>query len=112
SSTNSSYFTFEGEHTAFGNPRAPRSGFRDIIDGTSNTLMLVESKRPVPWTKPEDIPFSTEGALPEIGGWHPQGFLTAFCDGSVIFMPDTIPSDELRNFIQRNDGKVVRRPDR
>ncbi|MCA9210710.1 MAG: DUF1559 domain-containing protein [Planctomycetales bacterium] len=112
SSTNSSYFTFEGEHTAFGNPRAPRSGFRDIIDGTSNTLMLVESKRPVPWTKPEDIPFSTEGALPEIGGWHPQGFLTAFCDGSVIFMPDTIPPDELRNFIQRNDGKVVRRPDR
>ena len=29
---------------------------RDFVDGTQNTLGVVEAGSPVPWTKPADIP--------------------------------------------------------
>ena len=40
-------------------------GMRDVTDGTSNTLMVIESKTLVPWTKPDDIPY---GPAPPLSG--------------------------------------------
>ena len=42
---------------------------RDITDGTSNTLMIVEAKRNIPWTKPEDLSFDPDKPVPELGGF-------------------------------------------
>ncbi len=102
-STNSAYHVFTGAGTAL-------SGFsriRDISDGTSNTLLVVEAKRDIPWTKPEDIPFDPEKPLPRLGGFREGNFLAALCDGSVRLVMDTIDKKMLRLLIQRNDRKRI-----
>ena len=35
---------------------------------------MVEAKRDIPWTKPEDIPFDVDKELPKLGGFAGQGF--------------------------------------
>ena len=50
-STNTSYFALTGKGTSFESPEGQK--FRDFTDGLSNTLMVVETKKAVPWTKPE-----------------------------------------------------------
>ena len=50
-------------------PTARRgSDLQEITDGTSNTILVVEAKRDIPWTKPEDIPFDPEAPLPGSAG--------------------------------------------
>ena len=39
-------------------------GIADVTDGTSNTLMVVEAKEAVPWTKPDDLTFDPAAADP------------------------------------------------
>lgn len=38
-----------------------------FIDGTSNTILVTEASNPVPWSKPEDIPFPFRGGTPALG---------------------------------------------
>lgn len=54
-----------------------------IRDGTSNTIMAVESSVAVPWTKPVDLPFDAKKDLPDIGKAYDSKPLAALCDGSV-----------------------------
>ncbi len=52
------------------------TGLANITDGTSNTILVVESKDAVPWTKPDDLKFDPE-AKPSLfgaGSPHPAGF--------------------------------------
>jgi hypothetical protein len=51
--------------TVFSNPAGTR--LREIPDGTSNTVALVEARREVPWTQPEDISYWADKALPKLG---------------------------------------------
>jgi hypothetical protein len=76
-------------------------------DGTSNTIMIVEASRSVPWTKPEDIPFDPEKELPRIGGLYPFGFLATICDGSVRAVSKSVSKETLRNAINRQDGNPL-----
>jgi Protein of unknown function (DUF1559) len=57
---------FVGAGTIF--ERGRSVAYADITDGTVNTLSVVEGPSPVPWTKPEDLPFDKEGPLPVLGG--------------------------------------------
>lgn len=117
-STSTSYFTFvsPAEERLNRGPGSPFPGnggtrFADITDGTSNVILAVETKKPgVPWTKPEDLPFTTDGPLPKLGGWYPGGFNLALCDGSVRFVPDRIDEGLLRLLIMRNDGEPTSLP--
>lgn len=109
-STNTSYFAFTGQATPLG--KETRNSIANIIDGTSFTILLVESKRATPWLKPEEIPFEPEGELPQIGGWHPGGFHAAMCDGRVIFLPDSLDREQLRYLIMPQDGQRVILPER
>jgi hypothetical protein len=54
-----------------------------IPDGTSNTILAVESSVAVPWTKPADLPFDLKKDLPDIGKAYDAKPLAALCDGSV-----------------------------
>jgi hypothetical protein len=54
-----------------------------ITDGTSNTILAVESSMAVPWTKPADLPFDVKKDLPDFGKAYDAVPLAALCDGSV-----------------------------
>src|SRR5439155_13938759 len=38
----------------------------NFFDGTSNTLMVAEAAEPVPWTKPDDLPFDPKKPPPAL----------------------------------------------
>lgn len=71
-----------------------------FTDGTSNTILIVETARSVPWTKPEDL---TESRIQPIVG-QPLRFVLA--DGSVAEM-NPIDADKLEKMITRNGGEVI-----
>jgi prepilin-type processing-associated H-X9-DG protein len=79
----------------------------DFTDGTSNTLMVVEAATPVPWTKPEDLPYVEGQALPALGGQFGGNFNALFADGSVSFLSRDVDRDTLRAAITRNGGEVL-----
>ncbi len=83
--------------------------FRDVTDGTSNTLFVMEANpdNAVIWTKPEDLPFDPENPKAGLGEIRPLGFQALFVDGSVRVIPITIADEILRNLIIRNDGNVI-----
>jgi len=134
SQSNSAYFVFTGEGTALGPPAAtalkgaagfvaPGEGGKagspavpakpagptimDITDGTSNTILLVEANREIPWTKPEDIPFNPNGPLPDLGGFWPDGFNAAFADGSVRSLKKSINPKVLKALITKDGGEPI-----
>jgi hypothetical protein len=76
-------------------------------DGTSNTIMIVEASKAVPWSKPEDIPYDGANPLPKLGLPGASGFAAVFCDGSVHFLAHTIKPRILRCLITYNDGIVL-----
>jgi beta-lactamase regulating signal transducer with metallopeptidase domain len=102
----SSYFVLREKDTLFPD-RKEGVNLQEIIDGTSNTIMVVEAKRPVPWTKPEDIPYDPSHPLRGIGQLHPGGFLAGMADGSVRFFKDSINPDMLRALFTRASGEVI-----
>jgi hypothetical protein len=79
----------------------------NVPDGTSNTILVVETRPEVPWTKPEDLPFDVDKPLRKLGGLQPDGFQAAFADGSVHFVKKTASEKTLKILIGRNDGQVV-----
>lgn len=106
-SLNTSYFALVGEHTAFGNAPGKGRSMLDITDGTSITIMVVETKRETPWTKPEDIPYSADDPLPKFGGYHEGGFQVGIADGRVRFVSENIDMTLLRSLITCDGGEVV-----
>jgi hypothetical protein len=54
-----------------------------ITDGTSNTIMVVESSTAYPWTRPIDLPFDPKAELPAFGKAYGNVPLCAMCDAST-----------------------------
>jgi RNA polymerase sigma factor (sigma-70 family) len=93
---------FVGKGTMFEGPQG--LGWRHIPDGTANTIAVVEAAAPVPWTKPEDVPYSATGRIPELGGESPDVTYALFADGTVHALRRRFDSDALRIAIIRDDG--------
>jgi prepilin-type processing-associated H-X9-DG protein len=86
-----------------------------ITDGTSNTIAFVERKTPVCWMSPEDVTFedAEQGVnkIPTgIGSEHAGGANSAFCDGSVRFLSNTIDKKILRALLTIAGGESVNWP--
>ena len=80
---------------------------REVLDGTSNTLMVVEADRAIPWTQPGDPSFHRDGPLPSFGSGHPGGFHALLGDGSTRFIRSTIFPQVLKNLLTRDGGEVI-----
>ena len=72
-------------------------GLHGITDGTSNTALVVEAADAVPWTKPDEVNVAGsaldkgEPRVPKLGGVFDGGFHAGLCDGTVVFVKDTLP---------------------
>jgi hypothetical protein len=102
------YVVAVGQGTVFGEKQGVK--IKDITDGTSNTLMLVEvdDDHAVIWTKPDDLPLDPKLPNKGLGGlWGDDSFLTTFCDGSVRVIKRNVDPETLRRLFIRNDGQPV-----
>lgn len=86
------------------------SQLQNFTDGTTSTLAVVESKREVPWTQPQDIPYSETKPLPALGGWWTQGWRAALADGSVKYFAGHNSEQVVRQLIVINDDSSVIQP--
>ena len=98
-------------HHVFVGPGTPFEGCKgiqlrgDFPDGTSDTFLIVEAGPPVPWTKPDDLPYDPDGPLPDLRPLFKDGFRAGLCDGSVRFIPRETSEATLRAAITRNGGE-------
>jgi hypothetical protein len=100
------YQTFTGEKALFGPKQKPRYP-ASILDGTSNTVLVVEAGEPVIWTKPADLPFDEKKALPKLGGLFDGDFHVGMCDGSVVLLKKNPDEKEMKKLIMPADGMVI-----
>lgn len=77
-----------------GQPNSGRPGTRisRILDGTANTIMVVEAAKAVPWTKPEDISFEMERGFDPLKNQLSNQFLALMTNGAIHFLD--IPAND------------------
>jgi prepilin-type processing-associated H-X9-DG protein len=88
------------------------SRLRDMTDGTSYTILVMEVNRDdaVIWSKPEDVAVDLTNPLAEMGNTHPGGFHVLMADGAVKFIAKTINSATLRSLFTKAGGEEVAMP--
>ncbi|QDT68879.1 hypothetical protein MalM25_18050 [Planctomycetes bacterium MalM25] len=88
--------------------------FRQISDGTSKTLMLVQvdDDHAVEWTKPQDYDAVANAANPVggIGSFHPGVFLAGFADGHSSAISIDTAVEVLNAFMTRNGREAIDSP--
>jgi hypothetical protein len=102
------YLAVRGPRTVFPGP-GNQVGIRDILDGTSNTIMVVEAsdQRAVIWTKPDDFEPDPNDPIRGLVGLQPDGFLACLADGSVRYFSAKIEPDTLRALFDRADRQAI-----
>jgi len=96
-----------GEGTIFGG--AESTPIRDIYDGTSNTVAVVEVKpeKAVPWTAPRDYAFDPEDPAEGLLFGSDGRWLCAFADGSVHKLRGDISKETFLHLFQMSDRHVI-----
>ena len=112
SSTETNYMVIAGPGTVFDGAKA--ASFRDITDGTSNTILAVEViGSGVNWAEPVDLdasnmqfPVVAPGATgPD--SYHPGGLNAALCDGSVRFFSETMARQVFAALITKAGNEMI-----
>lgn len=95
-----------GEGSIFGGDK--EVGFRNITDGTSNTIMVVVTKpeKAVPWTKPADLAFDAKDPAADLQA-TPAGYLALFGDGAVLTIKASLKAATWALLFNREDGMVL-----
>ncbi len=79
----------------------------EITDGTSNTILIMETDALVPWTKPEDLHWLPGMPSPPIKSPHAGGTHVVFADGQTRFIKSTISRGTLLGLLTMNGAEVV-----
>jgi prepilin-type processing-associated H-X9-DG protein len=102
-------------------PDGKQTAISDILDGTSNTLMVVEiADSDILWMEPRDLPVEELAAWldakhkPQLLGNHIEGGLVAYADGHVELLPRDVTIERLKALttVAGNDIKQGRPPPR
>jgi hypothetical protein len=96
------YQVFAGPGALFDG--ATRISYEDLInDGrpTGSLAMVAEAAEAVPWTKPADLPFDANKALPRLGGILDGNFNVLAADGFVHYAKTGFDQQRLRTAILR-----------
>ncbi len=94
-----------GAGTALDPPDA-YSSMAKLLDGTSNTLYLVDvANSGVLWSQPSDVDISQPMSLP--AGNHPGGNLTIFFDGHTSFLSKNTPPQTIRDMATAGGGESI-----
>lgn len=94
-----------GKGTLFDPPEA-YSGMAKIIDGTSNTMMMVEIQNSgIHWSEPRDLTISQPMSLPP--GNHPNINLSLFYDGHTQALTKTTPPEIIRSLSTSGGGEQI-----
>ena len=105
---NTCYAAITGDHTVLGAGKCV--SIREVTDGTSNTLMVVEAcQLNIPWLKPQDIDAATVTRFGDPNGpnsKHLGGVHVLMTDGAVRFVSLTASPDLLKVLITRDGGEV------
>jgi hypothetical protein len=100
-----SYRGISGPGTAF--EAGKKLKFVDFTDGTSNTIVVIETDEWVPWAKPGDFALDPDKPLPKIVPvGQANAFLALFADGSVRAISTSIAAKALRAAFTRNGGEI------
>ena len=100
------YQVFTGPNTLFDG--AKKIGIRNITDGTSNTVMVIEAKDSVEWTQPAELKLpQAKEKLPPVGGLFKSGANALYCDGSVRFVPRDTSAAVMRAIITPAGGETL-----
>jgi len=85
---------------------APRFPLRitEVIDGTSNTLGVIEAGPPVPWSKPADIAYDPKQSMPPLTGPFANVRNVATLDGRTHGLRPNLDEKTMRRLIEPNDG--------
>ena len=95
-----------GDGTVFPKDRAVE--IKEITDGTSQTIMLVEADEDqgVVWTQPKDLELDPANPLRGLGHLHAGRVHLLLCDGSFIAIGTQVDPNDLAGLFTRSRGDV------
>ena len=100
------YQVFTGPETLFDGTK--KIQWSDIKDGLSSTIVVIEAKDPVIWSKPDDLTLPKDkDKMPAIGGLFKEGFHILVYDGSVWMLRQDTPPAMLRALVTPDGGETV-----
>lgn len=90
-------------------PFAAGTSFREILDGTSNTILCVEAsqRRAVDWIEPRDLDFDPDHPRRGLGSERPGGFLVVMADGAVRMVSHRVNDESVRQMFLMNDQALI-----
>lgn len=85
--------------------------FRKITDGTSNTIMAVETlpDAAAAWTKPKDVAIDLDKPKSKLFDGKRAGFNALLADGSALYLSDDTDASMLKALLTARGGEVVNR---
>jgi prepilin-type processing-associated H-X9-DG protein len=109
-STTTNYAAITGPGTMFDGETS--ANFGTIKDGTSNTLIVVETTAGINWMEPRDLDinqmtFQVNASPKEISSHHPGGAQVVFADGHTNFLRQSMPAHILRALISKAGGEPL-----